>query len=401
MVNLTTRNIVYFVIIVLFVVITVWYLSTTYEGYDNLDDVLNAASSCGDPNGCKTTEEIKSEGEATLLAKQAELEKSLLVPSKIIISPVLITLYNNDEPLPIEIAPPQSSLYLPPDPLLLDTTESEDTTKSEDTTESEDTTKSKDTSKPILGSMSSPAPFRLNEDKTDVYMLDVDPDEEGIKPEIYNISTLSVKYPDTDLTISTFGDYKTHSQLRDIYMNRREKYNNIRLKSSLLPGKSSLLPELIINEKYIGIKDQSIPIQLDAGRSNDNFIIITPKTNEVFPTKFELIITNNMEVTNVMMDLWNDVTLNQSLAQPVGNANRILDNNTLNEYLNSKKDTFGYSKNSFGDSCLVIEEKACMVGKLDIGKRAINIIQSGSIYDDKNNLIGSVKKNKYHYDEYE
>ena len=55
-------------------------------------------------------------------------------------------------------------------------------------------------------------------------------------------------------------------------------------------------------------------------------------------------------------------------------------------------DTFGYSKQSFGETCSSIEEEKCMVGGLDIGKRAINIIQSGKIYDNNDNVIGSISK---------
>jgi len=217
-------------------------------------------------------------------------------------------------------------------------------------------------------------------------MLDVDLDEKGVTTGIYNIGSLSVNHPDKELRLSTLGEYKKNSSLYDIYMKRHEIYNNIRTKFDSMPS-------IPLNNKYSkGQQSQSVAIQLDSGKLNNNFIIITPKTNEVFPSNFEVSITNNSDLTGVTFELWGDFDLNNNKPQPSGNPNRILDNSILTEYLNHKGDTFGYSKQAFGDSCSVIEENKCMVGGLDIGKRAINIVKSGDVYDDKDNIIGSVSK---------
>ena len=219
-------------------------------------------------------------------------------------------------------------------------------------------------------------------------MLDVDRDGKGVKPRIYNISSLSVNYPDIELLNSSFGEYKKNSQLNDIYIKRHEEYKNFIAKFPF-----AKMPAIELNSKYSkGPTEQPFQIQLDASDSNNNFIIITPKTRSVFPSNFELNITNNTAATGVIFDLWSDSVFNQAKTQPTGNANRILDNKTLTEYLNKKGDTFGYSKPAFGDSCLVIEEKKCMVGGLNVGKRAINIIKSGNIYDENDKIIGSVSK---------
>lgn len=389
MIKITTRNIVYFVIIVLLIVITAWYLSASCEGYDNLDDVLSGVSSCTDPNGCKTIDEIKKESEGDLSKQTAELAKPLSSPPNIITKPMIITISNNEESAPIEIPPLPPAVMIPPAPVkpkfrsmsispiekiipvvsVMNLIENDPIMRS-------NPTKSVTSNNTLL----------LNDAETDVYMLDVDRDEEGVTPGIYNIGSLSVNHPDKELTISTLVEYKTNSSLYDIYTKRHEIYNNIRTKIESMP----IIP---LSQKYSkGERNQSVSIQLDSGKLNNNFIIITPKNKEVFPSKFEISITNNSDLTGITFELWGDFDMNSMKPQPSGNPNRILDNNILTEYLNHKGDTFGYSKQAFGDSCSIIEENKCMVGGLDIGKRAINIVKSGNVYDDKDNVIGSVSK---------
>lgn len=389
MIKITTRNIVYFVIIVLLIVITAWYLSASCEGYDNLDDVLSGVSSCTDPNGCKTIDEIKKESEGDLSKQTAELAKPLSSPPNIITKPMIITISNNEESAPIEIPPLPPAVMIPPAPVkpkfrsmsispiekiipvvsVMNLIENDPIMRS-------NPTKSVTSNNTLL----------LNDAETDVYMLDVDRDEEGVTPGIYNIGSLSVNHPDKELTISTLVEYKTNSSLYDIYTKRHEIYNNIRTKIESMP----FIP---LSQKYSkGERNQSVSIQLDSGKLNNNFIIITPKNKEVFPSKFEISITNNSDLTGITFELWGDFDMNSMKPQPSGNPNRILDNNILTEYLNHKGDTFGYSKQAFGDSCSIIEENKCMVGGLDIGKRAINIVKSGNVYDDKDNVIGSVSK---------
>ena len=372
MLELTTRNILYIVIVLLCILLTIWYLSISREGYDNLDDVLAGVNSCGDPNGCKSIDEIKKDTEGALSEQAEELAKTSSVPANIVTYNMTITLNNNDDEL-TEPEIPESAItttLLTP-PIEPDTVQSH---------------AKESILKPTIGTM--PKGPRLNKSKTDVDMLDVDRDEKGVKPRIYNISSLSVNHHDIELLTSTFGEYKKNSRLNDIYIKRHEEYNKLITKFPL-----AKMPIITLNPKYgKGPTNQPIQIQLDAGNTNNNFIIITPKTRSVFPSNFELNITNNAAVSGVIFDLWGDSVTNQSKTQPTGNANRILDNKTLTEYLNKKGDTFGYSKPVFGDSCLVLEERKCMVGGLNVGKRAINIIKSGNIYDENDKIIGSVSK---------
>jgi hypothetical protein len=389
MIKITTRNIVYFVIIVLLIIITAWYLSASCEGYDNLDDVLSGVSSCTDPNGCKTIDEIKKESEGDLSKQTAELAKPLSSPPNIITKPMTITISNNDESAPIEIPPLPPAVMIPPAPVkpkfhsmaITPTEKMVPLLSVMDLIEKDPIMRANPT-KNITNNNT----LLLNDADNDVYMLDVDRDEEGVTPGMYNIGSLSVNHPDKELTISTLVEYKTNSSLYDIYTKRHEIYNNIRTKIESMP----VIP---LSKKYSkGERNQSVSIELDSGKLNNNFIIITPKTNEVFPSNFEISITNNSDLTGVTFELWGDFDMNSMKPQPSGNPNRILDNNILTEYLNHKGDTFGYSKQAFGDSCSIIDENKCMVGGLDIGKRAINIVKSGNVYDDKDNVIGSVSK---------
>jgi len=391
MLKITTRNIVYFVIIVLFIVITTWYLSASCEGYDNLDDVLSGVSSCTDPNGCKTIDEIKKESEGDLSKQTAELAKPPSSPPNITTKSMIITISNNEESPPIDIPPLPPAVMIPTAPVKPKLSTMGISPKLEispvvsimEMINKNPIIRANPT-KPIDNNNINT--LLLNDAGNDVYMLDVDLDEKGVTTGIYNIGSLSVNHPDKELTLSTLGEYKKNSSLYDIYMKRHEIYNNIRTKFDSMPS-------IPLNNKYSkGQQSQSVAIQLDSGKLNNNFIIITPKTNEVFPSNFEVSITNNSDLTGVTFELWGDFDLNNNKPQPSGNPNRILDNSILTEYLNHKGDTFGYSKQAFGDSCSVIEENKCMVGGLDIGKRAINIVKSGDVYDDKDNIIGSVSK---------
>ena len=227
MLELTTRNIVYIVIVLLCILLIIWYLSVSREGLDNLDDVLSGVNSCGDPNGCKSNEEIKKETEGALSEQAAELAKTVKNPSNIVTYNMIITLNNNDEESTEPEIPESdisSTLLTPPIDPDAEPSDDTETTDVMETTDATETADSKTVSIPKIDT--TPKGPKLNESKTDVNMLDVDRDGKGVKPRIYNISSLSVNYPDIELLNSSFGEYKKNSQLNDIYIKRHEEYKN-------------------------------------------------------------------------------------------------------------------------------------------------------------------------------
>jgi hypothetical protein len=92
-----------------------------------------------------------------------------------------------------------------------------------------------------------------------------------------------------------------------------------------------------------------------------------------------------------LLYLWGDYFLNKNKPQPDGNPNKILDIETLSKYTGEvSKTVFGYNKDAFGESCYELADEVCNIGDVDVGKRCINIIQSGDVYDETNDKIGSV-----------
>ena len=362
--KLPSINIIYLSIIILLILL-IWYFSRKYEGYNNLDDANK--NSCDnqveeieedDTNNVSydnmTAEEIKKQSKKDMKAENERLAKPPKTRCNIITKPLLITLKNNDEDInKINYTLPEIKKLTTPmlRNMVIDYTKTLKKNKI------------------------------LNDSGNGIYMLDVDPNLKGINKPTYNISSLSINYPDKNLNISEFNEYVTNSSLYDIYNKKKDKVKELSPNTSV----SS-------NKLYSrGIENKSVDIQLDSGRLNNNFVIITPKSENVFPSNFEIKITNDTQKNGIMFELWGDSEFNKSKTQPKGNANTIMDQEILDTYLNKSVDTFGYSKQSFGDTCSSAEEQTCMVGGLNIGKRAINIIQSGNIYDN-NNVIGSISK---------
>ena len=369
--KLPSRNIVYLSITILAILITIWYFSRIYEGYDNLDEPKK--NSCDNPEpededdssgGVSydnlSAEEIKKQSKNAMKAENERLARPPKTSCNIITKPLLITLKNNDadiDEIPPYTLPEMKVSKMATTPAFKNI--------------------AIDYTKTLIKNKI------LNDSGKEIYMLDVDPNSKGIRKSTYNISSLSINYPDKELNMSEFSEYVTNSSLYDIYNKKKTKVKE-------------LSPTISVSSNKLysrGIENRSLDIQLDSGRLNNNFIIITP-TNGSFPSNFEIKLTNETEKTGIVLDLWGDSEFNKKKTQPKGNPNTILDQETLDAYLNKsgETDTFGYSKQTFGDTCSSAEEDTCMVGGLNIGKRAINIIQSGNIYDNNDNIIGSISK---------
>lgn len=128
--------------------------------------------------------------------------------------------------------------------------------------------------------------------------------------------------------------------------------------------------------------------------NKNGFIVISPKTAVEFPDNFTLKIENNVNENKMQFDLWGDTYINKNKSRPIGNSNTIIGPHNLSGYTTVSKDTsiFTYNKNIFTEGCFDKGNKKCEVHKLNIGKNIINIIQSGSIFDNKGNKIGQVTK---------
>ena len=202
--NLTTNTIIILLFIIFFLLL--WYLSR-YEGYDNLDEVLQGVKSCDDPKTCnKTNEEINKD--AVNSPEKSKLTTLPITPSQIISVNVLLTLTNNtlkkvttNIPKKDEISPPIRAIpgaytrvsLIRPD------------------------YKPKLKEKKVLSSSGS-----------HVYMLDVDPKKEGIlKQPVYNITTLSMAHPDSLLKSTFLENIPKYNTLYDIYNKKKQLINSV------------------------------------------------------------------------------------------------------------------------------------------------------------------------------
>lgn len=131
-------------------------------------------------------------------------------------------------------------------------------------------------------------------------------------------------------------------------------------------------------------------------KTQNSFIIISPKTATVFPNSFKLKLENNVDENKIQFDLWGDTYINKNESRPTGNSNTIIGNHNLPSYILSPEDEcsslFSYNKVLFSDGCLKKSGKDCSVNKLNIGNNIINVIQSGGIFDNKGQKIGNATK---------
>ena len=358
------KNNINLFIILLGIGITFWYFyNTSYENFENLDDLVSAAGACGDPKGCKTAEEISKEAEQELNKKKQELAKPPSSPPDMRDITLGITIQNNNDNL-------KSINYNIPEikaPSIAGTTVGP-------------TVPRVINYKPILIDKK-----LLSQTETDVYMLDVDPTAIGIIEEpIYNIASVSVNHPDKKSSVNTFYEYIPRNySLASIYKKKKE-------------GIEKRDVTVNTNNKYIlknNAKEQSKTLALDKAKPNNNFVIITPETNDTFPSNFTLTLENDLTSNEVQLNLWNDNVLNNQKPKPEGNMNTILNKDTLSKYTeNISRSVFGYNKEVFGDSCYKIDSDMCMIGGLNVGNRSINIMATGNVYDENNNVIGNVEK---------
>ena len=362
--KLTTRNGIYFIILITLFLVSFWYFSRDDKNIENLDDMYEIGANCDGPFGCKTPEEMKKEGKAELKKQQTELAKPPSSPPNIADIKLQFTIEN-------QTPTTQSIKYnlptKPKNPYIGGSVGMGMQTKLFDFTQ------------PLIKTNV------LSSTKSDVYMLDVDPKSVGMIDEAsYSVTTLSVNHPDIKLPTSTFDEYiPRNKSLNEIYNNKKKYINEVDSKITISNNE--------VYSEYTENRNSNINVKLDKARPNNNFIIITPTTNDMFPKNFQLEITNNTKQTNQMVNLWGDFFSNKSKSQPYGNPNRILTADDISNYTEKVSRTvFGYNKDAFGESCKKLDESECEIAGMDVGNKCINIIQSGDIYDETGDKIGSV-----------
>ena len=369
-------RIIYLSIIIITLLILFWYSYMRYEGMENIDDIAGNANSCPNPEMCKSEEERKKEINSGLVTLAKEMAKPKMSPIKLKSFDLQMQLTNTDtDNRSIDYSLPNAKIVIPPTAPV--------------TSFRRIPAMSLDKIKLMQTKLKTTELIRrkiLSSTGKDVYMLDVDTESTGIvNIPVYNITSISLNNPSGKTRTSMLNEtIPRNISLSTIY-NEKLAFIKTNLPSNVI----------IPDDKYtIPVRRNSttLPVDLDTGAYNNNLLIIAPKTNDTFPNQFTLTIVNNTENNKYQVDLWGDFFNNENKERPAGNANKVLNKDNLTDYFNTGLMPIGYNKNAFGDSCFnVTDDYECPVNGLDIGDNAINIIESGDIFNDKGDAIGSIK----------
>jgi hypothetical protein len=360
------------ILIIILLLILYWYLYVTYEGMESIDDITSSSTSCPNPELCKSEEERRKDTNSALVAQAKEMSKPKKSPVQMKSFNLQLQLTNTDENnRSISYSLPNKEIVIP--------------------------TPIRSPSGFAVNAMS-PAQKKIIKTKElirrkilsstgkDINMLDVDLETKGIvKPPLYEVTSISLNNPVSKTMTSMFNEtIPRNTSLSNIYKRKKsfiqQELGNVSLTS---------------NDKYtipVQINSTTLPVDIDTGNHNNNLMIITPKTNDTFPNQFTMTIVNNTENNKYQLDLWGDFFNNENKKRPPGNANVVLNKDNLTDYFNKGLITIGYNKTAFGDSCFKITDNyECPINGLDIGDNAINIIESGNIFNSKGKVIGSIK----------
>ena len=347
------------ILIIILLLILYWYLYVTYEGMESIDDITSSSTSCPNPELCKSEEERRKDTNRALVAQAKEMSKPKKSPVQMKSFNLQLQLTNTDENN-------RSISYSLPSSLGVNVI----------SPAQEKIIKTKDLIRRKI----------LSSTGKDIYMLDVDLETKGIvKPPLYEVTSISLNNPASKTMTSIFNEtIPRNTSLSNIYKRKKsfiqQELGNVSLTS---------------NDKYtipVQINSTTLPVDIDTGNHNNNLMIITPKTNDTFPNQFTMTIVNNTENNKYQLDLWGDFFNNENKKRPPGNANVVLNKDNLTDYFNKGLITIGYNKTAFGDSCFKITDNyECPINGLDIGDNAINIIESGNIFNSKGKVIGSIE----------
>ena len=356
------------IIILLLLLILYMYVYVTYEGMESIDDITRSSTSCPNPELCKSEEERRKDTNSALVAQAKEMSKPKKSPLQMKSFNLQLQLTNADETS-------RSIPYSLPDMKKVN-----DVTKRMGSF-------GKMNLQPLIQKELIKEEV-LSSTGKDIYMLDVDVESNGIvNSPVYDVTSISLNNPAGKTTTSSFNEtIPRNTSLSKIYNTKKSFVQKQLTSVSLMP-----------NDKYTKPTHHSkttLAVDFDIGTYNNNLMIITPKTNDTFPNQFTMTVVNNTENNKYQLDLWGDFFNNENKKRPPGNANVVLNKDNLTDYFNKGLATIGYNKTVFGDSCFKITDNyECPVNGLNIGENAINIIESGNIFNSKGATIGSIKHN--------
>ena len=133
----------------------------------------------------------------------------------------------------------------------------------------------------------------------------------------------------------------------------------------------------IINREYTGNIDKELNKYICKDNKNSDFIIK------------EITIENNTTNSGFQIELWGNSFYNKNKPKPTI-TNKLITPKELIDFYTNKDYTrsFRTNKKTF-DTC---KSDYCMLGNMELGKRIINILETGNIVDESNIVIGNITK---------
>lgn len=117
------------------------------------------------------------------------------------------------------------------------------------------------------------------------------------------------------------------------------------------------------------ITDVELPMETNKLNS---YVALSPKDGKYFPSSFQLKITNKIDMNKYNYELWG--TGSNVEASP---SNGVIDKNIIR--------SMPYPKDLY-----VIKDSNMVIGNIDIGDKALNILSIGNIFDENFKVIGNV-----------
>ena len=126
------------------------------------------------------------------------------------------------------------------------------------------------------------------------------------------------------------------------------------------------IPEEIKTNEVTDIK-----LPMETNKLN-SYIALSPKDGKYFPSSFRLKVTNKVDVNKYNYELWGT-----SPGIEGAPSNGIIDANNIKSI-------------PYPEDLYTIKNNNLVIGQIDIGDKALNILSIGNIFDENFNVIGNV-----------
>ena len=150
----------------------------------------------------------------------------------------------------------------------------------------------------------------------------------------------------------------------------RKKNNDILYNMGCVLEKET---ETVVQESSVVKKEEvtNVKLPMETNKLN-SYIALSPKDGIYFPSNFQLKITNKVDVNKYNYELWGT-----SPGIEGAPSNGILTSDSIKSM-------------PYPSDLYTIKETNMVIGNIEIGNKALNIVSIGNIFDENFNIIGNV-----------